>query len=368
MHLTYQFGVWEDAAARQVPCSRAQLPRAHIFNRQRGRRTLRPTATSSILSVGELLWDLLPSGPRLGGTTTNFAILSARLGDYVALVSRVGEDDFGEQALRLLEGVVDAAATRGHFDLSHVQRSQLLPTGTVGVKLDEKGRPRYSIEGPAAWDEIALTHDLLALVVRASAVYFGTLAQRQNPSRDSIRALVNASSAECVRVCDVNLRMPFCSTETLRWCLRQATVLKISDEELPEVARLLGMGSPVAAPVEDDQALTKWAHTAAVALLDMAPRCRMVAITLGPHGSLLANRRGAHRHRGFAVQVVDTIGAGDAFTAGMVHAFMRGATLEQINLVSNLCGSFVASQPGATPELTVELLEKIESALGRVAG
>jgi len=218
-----------------------------------------------------------------------------------------------------------------------------------------------------AWDEIALSHALLELVERASAVYSGTLAQRQNPSRDSIRALVNASGAECVRVCDVNLRMPFCSTETLRWCLRQATVLKISDEELPEVARLLGMGTLVAAPVEEDEALSKWAHTAAAALLDMAPRCRMVAITLGPHGSLLANRRGAHRHRGFPVEVVDTIGAGDAFTAGMVHAFLRGAALEQINVVSNLCGSYVASQPGATPELTAELLERIKSTLCGVA-
>ena len=354
--------VWEYAAWQAIHAGQVISPRTCFDVREDG-ETLPRTASSPILSAGELLWDLLPSGPRLGGTTTNFAILSARLGDHVALVSRVGDDELGVRAMELLQGVADAAATSGNFDLSHVQRSGLLPTGTVHVTLDDAGRPRYTIDGPVAWDEIALSHDLLALVQGASAVYFGTLAQRQNPSRDSIRALVNASCAECVRVCDVNLRMPFCTTETLRWCVRQATVLKISDEELPEVARLLGMGSPLAAPADDDEALSNWAHTAALGLLDMAPRCRMVAITLGPHGSLLANRGGAHRHPGLQVDVVDTIGAGDAFTAGMVHAFMRGATLEQINEVSNLCGSYVASQPGATPELTPELLERIQNTL-----
>ena len=89
----------------------------------------------------------------------------------------------------------------------------------------------------------------------------------------------------------------------------------------------------------------------------------MVAITLGPHGSLLADHRRAHRHKGFEVEVVDTIGAGDAFTAGMVHAFLRGASLEQINTVSNLCGSYVASQPGATPELTPDLIAQIQATL-----
>lgn len=321
-----------------------------------------PSASSPIISVGELLWDLLPSGPRLGGTTTNFAVLSARLGDHVALVSRVGQDELGAKAIQVLQSVGDAAPTQGHFDLTKIQRSSELPTGTVGVTFDD-GRPRYVIDGPVAWDEIALSPTLMELGRRASAVCFGTLAQRRSPSRESIRALVSAVPADCVRVCDINLRLPFCTTETLRWCLREATVLKISDEELPQVGELLGIELGELAPVDDDERLGGWAKTAASVLLDEAPGCRMVAITLGPHGSVLVDRERVHRHRGFPVAVADTVGAGDAFSAGMVHAFLRGATLEQINVVSNLCGSYVASQPGAMPEVTAELVMQIKMAL-----
>ena len=215
--------------------------------------------------------------------------------------------------------------TRDHFDLTSIQWSEDLPTGTVTVTLDEKGRPRYTIESPVAWDEITLSSKLLDLAGTASAVCFGTLAQRRNPSRDTLRTLVGATSIDCVRVCDMNLRMPFCSADTLHWCLNQATLLKVSDDELPEVARILDIASIGRAPANgDDKDLSDWAQNAAASLLESAPQCQMVAITLGPYGSLLADRQSTHRHKGFAVKVVDTIGAGDAFTAGMVHAYLRG--------------------------------------------
>ncbi len=326
---------------------------------------MKSSVASPIVSAGELLWDLLPSGPRLGGTTANFAILCARLGDYVALVSRVGRDEFGRRAIDQLKTVADSALTGNHFDLTSIQWSDDLPTGTVTVTLDEKGRPRYTIESPVAWDEITLSSKMLNLAGTASAVCFGTLAQRQKPSRDTLRTLVGATSIDCVRVCDVNLRMPFCSADTLDWCLNQATLLKVSDDELPEVARILDIASIGRAPAngKDDKGLSAWAQNAAASLLESATRCQMVAITLGPYGSLLADRQGTHRHKGFAVEVVDTIGAGDAFTAGMVHAYLRGASLEQVSTVSNLCGSYVASQPGATPMVPQRLLDEINLTL-----
>jgi fructokinase len=325
---------------------------------------MRSTPASPILGAGELLWDLLPSGPRLGGTTANFAILSARLGDSVALVSRVGSDDLGCRALAELQAVAHAATTSGHFDLSDVQLSTDLPTGTVGVQLDATGRPTYTIVSPVAWDQIRLDDQLLRRAASASAICFGTLAQRHNPSRDSLRAIILATSPTCVRVCDVNLRAPFCSAETLRWCLDQSTVLKISDEELSAVFRQLNISLPDKPTAENDaQPLSAWALTAAHALLHRSPHCTLVAITLGPHGSLLADRTSWHRHPGLPIRVVDTIGAGDAFTAGLVHALTRGASLAQINLVSNLCGSYVASQAGATPQLPQSLLDAIAAAL-----
>lgn len=322
------------------------------------------------VSIGELLWDLLPTGARLGGTTTNYAVLSARLGEFSALVSCVGDDELGREAMeRLCLMAVDPLTNsyaKTHLDLNCVQTSTELPTGTVAVTLDDEGRPRYEIVTPSAWDAITLSPSLLKLAAGASSICFGTLAQREILSRESIRAFIAAARPGCVRVCDLNLRKPFCNAEILRWCLAHADVIKVSDEELPEVGRLLGDAELTAGlPKEDGSDLTQAAENAAEVLLRLSPQCRLVAITLGPHGSLLADRFGKHRHHGFPVKVVDTIGAGDAFTAGMVHAYMGRTSLAQISDVANRCGSYVASQPGATPKLPMSLLDHIQESLNK---
>jgi fructokinase len=312
------------------------------------------------VAIGELLWDLLPAGPRLGGTTANYAILIARLGASSALVSCVGKDDFGARALSSLDHIAHDRDLRGSIDVSNVQTSSTYPTGTVSVELDSQGRPNYVIHSPVAWDVIELTSDALELARSASVVCFGTLAQRGATSRATIRAFIEATSSDAIRVCDLNLRMPFCSADSLRWALAHATVLKVSDEELPEVGRLLG-DARIGAHLDHD--LTLAATTAAQALLEIAPQCRMVAVTLGQHGSVLVDTNGSARHPGFPTQVVDTVGAGDAFTAGLVHSICRGANLQRVNHVANLCGSFVASQPGATPALPASLLDQIDAIL-----
>ena len=327
------------------------------------------SASGRNVAIGELLWDLLPTGARLGGTTTNYAVLSTRLGDASALVSCVGDDELGREAMeRLALLAANQESTRNggaSLDLGGVQMSAELPTGTVAVTLDDEGRPRYEIVTPVAWDAIRLTPGLLDLAGRASAICFGTLAQRDALTRETIRGFVAAAGEGCVRVCDLNLRQPFCTAEILRWSLAHADVIKVSDEELPEVGRLLGEAKLAAGEFhgEGDE-LTRAAEEAAEALLELAPQCRLVAITLGPRGSLLADRKGTDRHLGYRVKVVDTIGAGDAFTAGMVHASMRGASLAQISEVANRCGSYVASQPGATPRLPDALLASIRETLG----
>ena len=316
---------------------------------------MRSESSSPVLCVGELLWDLLPSGPRLGGATTNFSVLTARLGDTATLVSRIGQDELGHAALDSLQPSSISGNASGSLDLSRIQVSTNLPTGTVGVALDPHGKPSYTIEQPVAWDQVELEPALMDLAGKASALYFGTLIQRQAPSRQTLQALVQATQPNCTRVCDINLRMPCCTPETLHWSLRHATVLKVSDEELPQVFSMLGL------PIHFSAGRVA---EAAAALLDCAPECKLVAITLGPEGSYLASRTGGDRHAGIPTKVVDTIGAGDAFTAGMVHAYLRGATLPQINSVSNLCGSYVASQPGATPEFPPELLDKLRLIVG----
>ena len=318
------------------------------------------------IAIGELLWDMLPSGPRLGGATTNFAVLSARLGETSSLVSCVGEDELGREALSRLKALTENESDQAHLDLSGIHTSASLPTGTVSVTLDEEGRPKYVIHSPVAWDAIPLTQALVERARSAAVIYFGTLAQRNEASRASMRSLIEAAGPECTRICDLNLRMPFCTEDVLSWSIAHADVLKVSDEELSEVGHMLGnavISQGLTGATDAAGSLTNAASACAAELLKMTPQCKLVAITLGPHGSLLMDRRGSFRHSGYAVKVVDTIGAGDAFTAGLVHAYLQGATLEGISAVSNLCGSYVASQSGATPELPEALQQEIRGLL-----
>jgi fructokinase len=301
------------------------------------------------------LWDLLPAGARLGGTTANFAIGCARLGHEAALLSCVGADLLGRDALKLLTEETSGLP----FDISMIQTAPELPTGTVTVVVEPNGHPEYGISAPAAWDEITLQPEALELVKRSRTLCFGTLAQRKKVSRQTIRTLVEAVEPECLRVLDVNVRMPYFSEEALAWSLQHADVIKISEEELSLVINFM---EPDAKHPLGEETLAD-EEVSARSVLKFAPSCRMVAITRGPHGSLLVTRDGTDTHPGFPVLVEDTVGAGDAFTAGMVHALLLGGSLSAVNTVANLCGSYVAGHAGATPPFSDELLHEVRTAL-----
>jgi fructokinase len=306
-----------------------------------------------IVAAGELLWDLLPGGARLGGAPANFAVFCARLGNRTVLVSSVGSDDYGSAARRLL--------VQPNLDLQQLQDSENYPTGTVEVTFAADNQPSYKINPGVAWDFIALTPELLEVAQAADAVCFGTLGQRHEVSRSTIRSLLEATAPGCVRVCDVNIRMPDCSPEILRWSMAHATIIKVSEEELPLVFSFLdGLG------VTTRIAMTP--EIAACALLENFPDCELVATSLGAQGSLLTNHEGSFRHPGYPIKLVDSVGAGDAFTAGLLHAYLRGASLPQMAEVGNLCGSYVAGQQGATPPLSAELIDRIGTLLGKQAG
>jgi fructokinase len=307
------------------------------------------TNTPRIAGIGELLWDLLPGGPRLGGTLTNFSVFCARLGNRTDLVSSVGDDAYGRDARSILP--------QPNLDLARLQTCGH-PTGTVAVAFSADDQPSYTFPPDVAWDFIQVTPGLLPVAHSANAVSFGTLAQRHPVSRSTIRSFVGATPPQCVRVCDVNLRMPYCSPEVLGWSMEHATIIKLSDEELPQVFSLLNQ-------LEPDHALGfAGPRDAAHSLLARFPSCALVATTLGAHGSLITTRETASEHPGFPIELVDSVGAGDAFTAGLVHAYLRGASLAQMAEIGNLCGSFVASQPGATPELPSALIKRIAALLG----
>lgn len=289
-----------------------------------------------VVGLGELLWDLLPEGPRLGGAPANFAVMAGRLGDRGVIASRVGADALGVAAREKLAALP--------VDSSYIQTDEELPTGTVEVAL-EGGEPKYRIHERAAWDRMELTAEWRELAGRADAVCYGTLAQRGGESRETIRAFLDATRPACVRILDVNLRAPFWSAETLREGLARATVVKLNANELPEAMRVSG-AYPPAETAEDEEEIVRCARR----LMERYP-ARLVCVTLGEHGSLLATRTQRHRHPGRAVAVRDTVGAGDAFTAALAHSLLQGAELETLNEAGNRWGAWVASQASGMPEL-----------------
>jgi fructokinase len=299
-----------------------------------------------ILGIGELLWDMLPEGPRLGGAPANFTVMAARLGSHAAILSRIGRDELGREAIDQLDPLP--------ADAGFVQIDPAHETGRVTVAFSV-GQPSYTIHQPAAWDFLELTEDWVQLAERADAICFGSLAQRSTESRQTIQTLAAQASSTCVRVFDVNLRAPFYSSEVIEESLELATVFKMNDAEVPLVLELLGL--PVHAGPGDGL------RPGAERLLNEFPSLRMVAITRGGHGSLLVARDGWHDHPGMPVRVVDTIGAGDAFTAAMTHYLLRGADLATLNEAGNRWGGWVASQSGAMPPLPDGVRSEIAAAI-----
>jgi fructokinase len=311
-----------------------------------------------ILGIGELLWDVLPGGMRLGGAPANFAVMSGRLGNHAAILSRIGRDDLGRQAIDRLN-LIPVETGLIQIDPQH-------ETGRVTVSL-ENGEPHYTIHEPAAWDFLELSDEWVQLVERADAICFGSLAQRNQQARQTIQALAAEAPAICIRVFDVNLREPFYSAEIIEESLQLATVAKMSGAETPLVLDLLDMAVEEAPITGETLPTSEYLRAAAECLLAEFPGLQMVAATRGSRGSLLVTRDEWNEHPGFPVKVVDGIGAGDAFTAAMTHYMLRGADLATLNEAGNRWGGWVASQSGAMPALPDAVRDAISAAIERAA-
>lgn len=291
-----------------------------------------------IVGIGELLWDMLPEGPQLGGAPANYTVMAGRLGNHATILSRIGSDELGARALHTLK--------QFPVDLCGLQMDQQQPTGRVTVEF-QAGQPNYVIHQPAAWDFFALTDSWLDEVAQADAICFGSLAQRSEQSRQTVHALVRAARPACKRIFDVNLRAPFYSAEIVRESLQLATVFKMNDAEVPLVLQLLGL--------PPTSSLRQGAET----VLRHFSGLELVAITRGGEGSLLVSRSDWNEHPGVPVKVADTVGAGDAFTAAMTAYLLRGASLAMLNEAGNHWGSYIASQPGAMPSIGEETRSRI---------
>ncbi len=281
-----------------------------------------------VVGLGEVLWDLLPAGKQLGGAAANFAYHAQTLGAAAKLVSTVGDDGLGKEMLEKLGDMQMA--------VDCVTVHPTAPTGTVSIALTENGQPQYTIRENVAWDYITPNELARATVARADAICFGTLAQRSAVSRAAIRSLVASTRPAAYRVFDVNLRQNFFSAEVIESSLRLANIVKISDEEFPLLAGMLGL--PAAAPEQ---------------LAELARRfdLELVALTRGAKGSVFYSHGRYSQVKGVPAKVVDTVGAGDSFTAAMVMGLLAGWDLDRINGRANEVAAYVVSQPGATPKL-----------------
>ncbi|MFW5972642.1 MAG: carbohydrate kinase family protein [Bacteroidota bacterium] len=286
-----------------------------------------------ILCVGEILWDALPAGLFLGGAPFNVACHLHALGNEVHLVSRVGDDVLGREALRRLHD-------RGlSGDL--VQIDDEVPTGFVRVSLDDRGVPGYEIVEPAAWDFIRATPEAVARASGASAIVFGTLAQRSMRSREALRELLRT---DALKVIDLNLRPPYDDPAVIEWSLEVADVVKLSDGELDYLRDLLSL------PVDPVNSLHALGERFS---LDS------VCVTAGADGATLWQQGNVFRHLGYNVRVQDTVGAGDAFLAALLTGLLRGVAGEELLDLANRLGAFVASQSGATPAYAIDGLRDI---------
>src|SRR2546425_2341165 len=286
----------------------------------------------TVLSFGETLWDLLPSGPALGGAPFNFAYRVNSLGDRGLVVTRLGRDDYGRKAL-------DQMTALG-MDTTHVQQDDHRPTGTVQVSLDEKRSPEFLIVPEVAYDFIEVTYEALELAAAADCFCFGTLAQRAPGSRLTLHGLLDVSS-KCLKFLDINLRKDCYSLQTISKSLKRANILKMNLQEAHYLADLFEIS------------LTALPDFCAEMMEDWSLSCCLV--TLGGHGAFTASADGKKVYvPGYEIKVVDTCGSGDAFSAGFIHEYLRGKSLADCCRFGNLLGAVVAMQRGATTPVSFE--------------
>lgn len=287
-----------------------------------------------VVGLGEALWDVLPDGRKLGGAPANFAYHAGQFGIDTLAVSALGKDSLGDETCKELE-------KKG---LRHVMPRLDYPTGTVQVTLDKSGVPAYDIKEGVAWDNIPFTPEIEEIAHNCRAVCFGSLAQRNKVSRETIRKFVKATPKDCMRIFDINLRQSFYTKEVIQESLRLCNVLKINDEELVTIGRMFGYPG-----------------------LDMSNKCWLLlgkynldvlVLTCGINGSYVFTRGEMSFQTTPKVKVADTVGAGDSFTGSFCAALINGMPIAEAHKLAVDVSAYVCTQNGAMPVLPVELTSR----------
>ena len=289
-----------------------------------------------IVGIGEALWDMLPEGRKIGGAPANFTYHVSQFGLDAVAVSAVGDDELGAEIRQTFE----------EKDLQTQLATVPYPTGTVAVTLDAKGIPHYEICEGVAWDNIPFSPELEALARNTIAVCYGTLAQRNSVSRKTIESFIAAMPADGIKICDINLRGTFYNKEVLESSMRACDILKINDEEIDEVSRLLGAEFP----------------TQRMAALNLMSRYEVdiLILTCGTNGSYIYSMDGTESFLPTPkVKVADTVGAGDSFTGAFIAALLCGKDIKKAHALAVEVSAYVCTQNGAMPELPDEIIDKL---------
>ena len=285
-----------------------------------------------IVGLGEILWDLLPGGKVLGGAPANFAYQTSQFGFEGYAVSAIGNDALGDE-------IIDSLKSKS---LKHCIERVDYPTGTVQVTLDGKGIPQYEICENVAWDNIPFTPEIEDLARKASTVCFGSLAQRSEVSHKTILRFLELLPEDALKVFDINLRQHFYSKEIIDNSLKHSNILKINDDEVVIVAELYGWNGLKEAEI--CKKLVEMYHL------------KLVILTKGTNGSYVITSCEEFFRPTPKVTVADTVGAGDAFTAGFVASLLRGKTIPEAHKTAVDVSAFVCTQHGAMPVLPDTLI------------
>ena len=290
-----------------------------------------------IVGMGEVLWDMLPEGKKIGGAPANFAYHVSQYGFDGCVVSAVGDDKLGNEILESFN----------NRRLNYLIQRVPYPTGTVQIELDEAGIPCYEIKENVAWDNIPFTVDLEKLAKKTRAVCFGSLAQRNTVSRDTINRFLDVMSdaAGQYRVFDVNLRQGFYDKEILCNSMKRCNILKINDEELIAVSRMFEYPG-----------------------IDLEDKCRallseygleILILTCGVNGSYVFTRENVSFVNTPKIEVADTVGAGDSFTATFISAILKGKSIREAHELAVEVSAYVCTQNGAMPELPISIKSRL---------
>lgn len=293
------------------------------------------TGKRKIIAFGEILWDLLPSGPRLGGAPYNFIYRMDSLGNRGICISRIGSDDLGDKILSRMN--------KDGVDTNYLQRDPVKHTGTVSVDLTKPDAPDYTIHKDVAYDYVQLQDRYFTVMEEADAFCFGTLAQRNEQSRNVFLRLLKKSK-KVLRFCDINLRKECYTSATVSESLLQSDIVKISEEEMGALEEISGVSSRIP-------------HEFAEVMGDTY-KIDLLLISLGDKGGYLYSKKeGSYYYPGFKVRVADTCGAGDAFSAGFLHKYLQTQDAGESLRFANALGALVAAQNGATEPISVDEAE-----------